>query len=109
MGRRNALSFVCPGDSYHVVHTSVPGTDSLFPVRSRPDRLTALDSAGAGPPSSGWSDWKSATVLGTLTVLNNLDSGPGSLRGHDRHAVAECNESDTIDFPTRDSPGIRSR
>ena len=76
-----------------MVHTSVPGTDSLFPVRSRPNRLTALNSPAPVRRLPAGATGR-RTVLSTLTVLNNLDSGPGSLRD----TIAAADNGDTIDF-----------
>ena len=83
---------------FHVAHTSVPGTDSLFPARSRPDRLaTPLSPARRQAPAGGPGGPRPAQPL---TVTSPADGGVGTLR--DAIADARRPANDTIDFATDD-------
>ena len=62
-------------------------------IAARPARGTPL--TGAGPPSSGWSGWRTARCSAQLAlVTSGADSGPGTLR----QAILDAADGATITF-----------
>ena len=83
-----------PRRCYHVAHTSVPGTDSLFPERSQPERLAALIGPAPVRRLPAGTPGRPHRAQHPDRSPNGLDSGPGSLRD----TIADASPGDTINF-----------